>query len=239
MRYSPILFLRSALFYVGYFSVTIILSSFFVIVFPFVPDRTRYYMATWWCGFILAWLRVCCGIRYELEGVENLPTVPVVVLSNHQSQWETILFYKLVFPVVPILKRELLNIPFWGWALRFQKPIAIDRSKPREAGRSLLIQGVDRIRRGYSIIIFPEGTRSLPGKMKRFSRGGAKLAVAAGAPILPIAHNAGDCWPPRSFIKYPGVIRVTIGAPIETLNKSDAVLTALVETWIAEQLQRS
>ncbi|MSR10839.1 MAG: 1-acyl-sn-glycerol-3-phosphate acyltransferase, partial [Gammaproteobacteria bacterium] len=167
------------------------------------------------------------------------PTVPVVVLSNHQSQWETILFYKLVFPVVPILKHELLNIPFWGWALRFQKPIAIDRSKPGEAGRSLLIQGADRIRRGYSIIIFPEGTRSLPGKMKRFSRGGAKLAVAAGAPILPIAHNAGDCWPPRSFIKYPGVIRVTIGAPIETLNKSDAVLTALVETWIAEQLQRS
>lgn len=236
MRFSPILSIRSLFFYAGYFGVTIVLSTLFIIVFPLVPDRTRYRMATWWCSFILLWLRVCCGVRYQVIGAENLPSEPVVILSNHQSQWETILFYKLVFPVAPILKRELMNIPFWGWALRLQKPIAIDRSKPREAGKSLLIQGADRIKRGYSIIIFPEGTRSRPGTMKRFSRGGARLAVAAGAPIVPIAHNAGVCWPPRSFIKFPGLITVTIGAPISTKNTSDEQLTATVESWISAQL---
>jgi len=193
-------------------------------------------MATWWCNFILVWLRLCCGVRYTIVGHQNLPTEPVVILSNHQSQWETILFYKLVFPVAPILKRELLRIPFWGWAMKLQRPIAIDRSNPREAGKSLLIQGVDRIKKGYSIIIFPEGTRSRPGTMKRFSRGGARLAVAAKAPIIPIAHNAGICWPPRSFLKYPGTITVTIGVPIPSLNRSSDELTEEVESWIREQL---
>ena len=212
------------------------MSTAFIIVFPWVPDRVRYLMATWWCSFILGWLRICCGVRYQLRGANNLPQGPVVILANHQSQWETILFYKLVFPVAPILKQELMNIPFWGWALRLQKPIAIDRSKPREAGKSLLKQGVDRIRQGYSIIIFPEGTRSRSGSMKRFSRGGARLAVAAGAPIVPIAHNAGVCWPPRSFIKFPGLITVTIGTPLVTTGANDEDLTARVENWIREQL---
>ena len=231
-----VLSVRSALFYAGYFSVTVVLATLFILIFPLVKERTRYVMATWWCNFILGWLRLCCGVRYTIIGRQNLPTEPVVILSNHQSQWETILFYKLVFPVAPILKRELLRIPFWGWAMKLQRPIAIDRSNPREAGKSLLIQGVDRIKRGYSIIIFPEGTRSRPGTMKKFSRGGARLAVAAKAPIIPIAHNAGICWPPRSFLKYPGTITVTIGAPIPTLNRSSDELTEVVESWIREQL---
>lgn len=229
--------LRSTFFYAGYFCVTIVMSTLFILVYPLVPDRARYVMATGWCTFILGWLRICCGVRFSITGLENLPDEPVVILANHQSQWETILFYKLVFPVAPILKQELMNIPFWGWALRLQKPIAIDRSKPREAGKSLLIQGVDRIRRGFSIIIFPEGTRSRPGNMKRFSRGGARLAVAAGAPIVPIAHNAGICWPPRTFIKRPGHIKVTIGEPIVTVNGNDDELTATVESWIRHQLE--
>lgn len=237
MRFDLILALRSAAFYAGYYGVTIILSSMFLLVFPLVSERKRYYMATWWCGFILGWLRLCCGVRLRLIGAENLPAAPAVILSNHQSQWETILFYKLVFPVAPILKKELLSIPFWGWALRLLNPIAIDRSKPHEAGKSLLIQGVDRIKRGYSVIVFPEGTRSGPGSMKRFSRGGARLAVAALAPIIPIAHNAGACWPPRTFIKRPGVITVNIGLPIDTSNRSDVELTELVESWITTQLQ--
>lgn len=236
MQTKLLLVIRSLLFYVGYFGVTIFLSILVIIVFPLANDRARYRMATWWCSFILFWLRVCCGVRHQLIGEEKLPSGPVVILANHQSQWETILFYKLVFPVAPILKRELMNIPFWGWALRLQRPIAIDRSKPREAGKSLLIQGVDRVKNGYSIIIFPEGTRSQPGTLKRFSRGGAKLAVAAGAPIVPIAHNAGDCWPARSFIKYPGLITVTIGSPISTGDARDTDLTAQVESWIRNKL---
>jgi len=231
-----LLVLRSVFFYAGYFSVTILLASVFIIVFPLVKERTRYVMATWWCNFILAWLRLCCGVRYTIIGRQNLPAEPVVILSNHQSQWETILFYKLVFPVAPILKQELLKIPFWGWAMKLQRPIAIDRSNPREAGKSLLTQGVDRIKRGYSIIIFPEGTRSRPGTMKRFSRGGARLAVAAQVPIVPIAHNAGICWPPRSFLKYPGTITVTIGPPIPSINRNSDELTDVVERWIREHV---
>ncbi|MEX0965100.1 MAG: lysophospholipid acyltransferase family protein [Pseudohongiellaceae bacterium] len=177
-------------------------------------------------------------MKYTIIGSENLPKSPAVVIANHQSSWETILFYKLVFPVSPILKKELIDIPFWGWSMRLLKPIAIDRSKPREAGRSLLTQGVERIRSGNSVIVFPEGSRSDHGTIKRFSRGAAKLAIAAQVGIVPIAHNAGYCWPAREFIKRPGVITVVIGKRIE-LDGSDATdLTTAVEGWIRAAVEK-
>ena len=120
-----------------------------------------------------------------------------------------------------------------------QDPIAIDRSKPREAVKSLLTQGVDRIKNGKSVIVFPEGSRSPAGLIKRFSRGGAKLAIAAGVPIVPISHNAGDCWPPREFIKRPGFIRVTIGEAIGTTGRSASDLTDEAENWIRNSYQES
>ena len=145
-----------------------------------------------------------------MVGSENLPEETAVFLANHQSSWETILFYGLIFPNSPILKKELLRIPFWGWSMWLQDPIAIDRSKPREAVKSLLTQGVDRIKNGKSVIVFPEGSRSPAGLIKRFSRGGAKLAIAAGVPIVPISHNAGDCWPPRESVSYTHLTLPTI-----------------------------
>lgn len=227
------LILRSSLFYLGYYSVTIFLSIFFILLFPILPPRGRHAFACLWCNFILGWLRLCCGVRYTVLGLENLPSEPTVVVANHQSSWETILFYKLVFPVSPILKKELISIPFWGWSMRLLKPIAIDRSKPREAGRSLLKQGVDRIRSGNSVIVFPEGSRSDSGTIRRFSRGAAKLALAARADIVPIAHNAGMCWPARQFIKYPGLITVVVGNKITCETGRDATeLTADVEKWV-------
>ena len=131
-----------------------------------------------------------------------------------------------------------MRIPFWGWALRLLKPIAIDRSKPREAGKSLLLQGVDRIAAGNSVIVFPEGTRVQFGTVKRFSRGAAKLAVAAKTPIIPIAHNAGYCWPARKFIKRPGLITVVIGKGVSTASGDASQLTAEVENWIRETVAR-
>lgn len=125
-----------------------------------------------------------------------------------------------------------MKIPFWGWAMRLQKPIAIDRSNPREAGKSLLLQGVERIATGNWVIVFPEGTRSRSGSMKRFSRGGAKLAVAAKTPIIPIAHNAGYCWPARKFIKHPGLVTVVIGESVSTASGDASQLTVDVESWI-------
>ncbi len=144
--------------------------------------------------------------------------------------------YKLVFPVSPILKKELIDIPFWGWSMRLLKPIAIDRSKPREAGRSLLTQGVDRIQGGNSVIVFPEGSRSDFGTVRRFSRGGAKLALAANTDIIPVAHNAGYCWPARKFIKRPGLITVVVGERIKLDGRDASELSADVEAWIRQQV---
>lgn len=230
-----VLFLRSALFYVGYVIATILMSFFFILLFPIMPPRGRYRFAAAWCKSILGWLRLTCGVKYKIEGTNNLLGEPTVYLSNHQSSWETLLFFTLIFPISPILKMELFKIPFWGWALRLMKPIAIDRSKPREAARSLLLQGEQRLKQGNSIIIFPEGTRSEPGTIRKFSRGGASLAVAANVPIVPIVHNAGYAWPPRQFIKYPGTITVEFGAPIRVDGKSVNELTETVEQWTRDR----
>ncbi|MGI9250412.1 MAG: lysophospholipid acyltransferase family protein [Pseudohongiellaceae bacterium] len=228
--------LRAAVFYLGHVFVTVFLSVVFMLVFVFLPDRGRHRFVSGWIGFVLFWLRLCCGVRHQVSGLENLPDPlsgpPAVLLSNHQSAWETLLLYRLVFPVAPLLKKELLLIPFFGWALRMEKPIAIDRSNPRSAGKALLEQGVERIRQGYSIIVFPEGTRSPVGQIKRFSRGGVRLAIAAQASVIPIAHNAGHCWPRNGFIKHPGLISMVIGSPISTAEREPSELTEQVENWI-------
>ncbi|MBL4580422.1 MAG: 1-acyl-sn-glycerol-3-phosphate acyltransferase [Gammaproteobacteria bacterium] len=231
-----VLIVRSFVFYAGYFLVTVFLSLFFILLFPILPAKGRYIFASSWCGFVITWLQLCCGVRYVIHGLENIPKTPVVILANHQSTWETILIYKLVFPVSPILKKELTQIPIWGWSLRLLKPIAIDRKKPREAVRSLLVQGVDRIKSGNSIIVFPEGSRSKSGTVKRFSRGGAKLAIAANTNIIPIAHNAGYCWPAHEFIKRPGIITVVIGEKMEPGKRDATELTASVEGWIRKKV---
>lgn len=231
-----LLFIRSTLFYLGYVVATILMSAFFIVVFPVLSQRSRYQIAAYWSWVILTWLKVCCGVDYEIKGIENIRQSPTVYLSNHQSSWEAILFYRLIYPLSPILKKELMNIPFWGWALRLTKPIAIDRSKPREAGKSLLKQGVQRLQEGNSVIVFPEGTRSTPGALKRFSRSGATLATAAAVPIVPIAHNAGYAWPPRSFIKYPGKITVEFGPAIEVSDQSVNSLTEQAEEWVRDHV---
>lgn len=233
---SLLLGIRSLIFYLGYYSGTVFLSTCFILLFPVLPPKGRHMFAGIWCGFVLEWLRLCCGVKYVVHGIENLPKTPAVILANHQSSWETILFYKLIFPVSPILKKELTLIPFWGWSLRLLKPIAIDRSKPREAGRSLLTQGVERIQNGNSVIIFPEGSRSKYGSVKRFSRGGAKLAISANTGIIPIAHNAGYCWPAHEFIKKPGIVTVVIGERMELGERDSSELTADVEGWIRKKV---
>jgi len=140
-----------------------------------------------------------------------------------------------VFPVSPILKKELLRIPFWGWALKLIKPISIDRSNKREAGKSLLTQGIARLKEGNWIILFPEGRRSDPQTVAKFSRSGAKLAISANVPLLPVAHNAGDCWAKGQFIKTPGLITVSIGKPIQTANTNELEITQHCEDWIRSQ----
>lgn len=228
-------FIRSTFFYLGYIFATVFLSTCLILAFPFLSHSIRHKWSSFWCSFVLWWLKFCCGVRYEISGLENIPKTPCVVVANHQSSWETLLFYKLIYPASPILKKELLKIPFWGWALGLFKPIAIDRSKPREAGRSLLLQGTKRLGEGYSIILFPEGRRSLPGKLGKFSRSAAKLAIEAKKPIVPIYHNAGHCWPPHTFIKHAGLINIVIGEALQTAGRIDEELTLEIKHWVETQ----
>jgi 1-acyl-sn-glycerol-3-phosphate acyltransferase len=231
-----VLILRSLIFYIGFYSGTTFISAFFILLFLFLSPKGRHIFASTWCGFVLGWLQICCGVKYVVYGLENLPSTPAIIFANHQSSWETILFYKLVFPVSPILKQELTKIPFWGWSMRLLKPIAIDRSNPREASRSVLVQGIDRIQNGSSVIVFPEGSRSNYGVVKRFSRGGAKLAIAASTGIIPIAHNSGYCWPAHQFIKRSGLVTVVIGEKMELGERDASELTADVEDWIRKKV---
>ncbi len=230
------MFARNIVFSVGYALLTLVSSVMVMTLFWLLPAGKRFHVYALWCRLVLAWLRVTCGVRYELIGGDNIPEEPAVILSNHQSTWETFFLYQLFSPVVPILKQELLNIPFWGWALRLQKPIAIDRSRPRQASQSIARQGTERLRNGMSVVVFPEGTRAAPGRVGRFARSGAQLAVDSQAPVVPVLHNAGFCWPSGGGLKRPGTIRVLIGEPIDTRGKDSRTVAREYEQWVDEHM---
>jgi len=178
------------------------------------------------------------GIRYVVRGRENLPAGPAVVLAKHQSAWETVAFLMLFPPISPVIKQELLKIPFFGWGFRMINPIAIDRSAGREALKQIVVQGGEKLRHGFWVLVFPEGTRVAPGEKGRYGAGGARLAVDAGAPVVPVAHNAGEVWPRNAFVKRPGTVTVSIGPVIDSRDKSAAELTREVEAWIEDEMTR-
>jgi 1-acyl-sn-glycerol-3-phosphate acyltransferase len=229
---------RSTLFSVGYAALTFFISVLIIAFFWLLPPKRRFYLYALWCRLVLIWLRISCGIYHRIEGLQNMPDHPVIVVSNHQSTWETIFLYQLFTPVCPIIKKELLDIPFWGWAIRLQEPIAIDRSKPREAGKSLLTQGALRLKDGLSIMVFPEGTRTKGNRVGKFSRGGAQLATATGTAILPVLHNAGSRWPAGTTLKQAGEINVLIGPVIHPADKNAKELAAEFESWVQENKHR-
>jgi 1-acyl-sn-glycerol-3-phosphate acyltransferase len=149
-----------------------------------------------------------------VEGAGRTPAPPYVVVSNHQGQWEAFCFQTLFHPLIVVVKKELLRVPLFGWALATLRPIAIQRDKPRQAAGKILTEGADRLGRGLSVLLFPEGTRMAPGVLGRYKRTSLGLASQNCVPVVPVVHNSGDCWPARRFIKYPGIIRVVIGEPI-------------------------
>ncbi len=203
-----------------------------------LPARTRYAVISCWARIMLTWLRLTCGLNYRVHGLENAPQTPCVVLCKHQSGWETMALQLILPPQVWLLKRELLWIPFFGWGLRALSPIAIDRQKAKQAALQMVRQGRDRIQKGFWIIIFPEGSRVPVGQKGEYKRGGAHLALDLQVPVLPIAHNAGVYWPKNSFLKYPGIIEVHIGAPLLPTDYSNArQLNQATENWIETQMQ--
>lgn len=191
-----------------------------------------------WGRINLAALERICRLRYRIKGWENLPAENCIVLSKHQSTWETIALRGLL-PAnnTWVVKRELLWVPFFGWALAAYRPIAIDRRAGRKAMRQLLKEGRYWLERGRWIIIFPEGTRVAPGERKRYGHGGALLAEKTGYPVIPIAHNAGVFWRRRDINKYPGTIDVVVGQPIVTRGLSAAEINRRVADWIEGTVQ--
>lgn len=230
-------YIGSALLFVGIFSTATVAGLLILLATP-LPFIIRYNISKAWCSLVVWMSAFFCGLRYEVEGLENIdPQQPAIVLSNHQSAWETLALRHILPMQSVLLKRSLLMFPIWGWALGVVKSIAIDRNNQRAALRILLEKGTVYLNQGLWIVIFPEGTRTAAGEVKKFSAGGAMLAQKTGFPIIPVAHNAGDFWPRYSFLKYPGVIKVKIGPVISSKKRKAADINAEAEAWIAQAIK--
>ena len=200
-----------------------------------LPRMTRYRIISGWSRLILWLARAILGIEWRVEGRENLPSRPAVILAKHQSAWETLAFQHIFPPQVHVLKRELLWIPFFGWGLALMSPIAIDRSRGVAALRAIAKRGQKRLEQGFWVVVFPEGTRVAPGESRDYQPGGAWLAAASGAPVVPVAHNAGHYWPRNAFLKRPGTVTIRIGPAIDPRDRDPLTINTMVKEWIEEQ----
>ncbi len=225
------LWIRSVLFLLGLLIVTPIFSILVILLFP-LPNVMRSRIASGWAHFVMFWLRLTCNLDYQVRGQENMPDHPSIILSKHQSAWETIGLQTIFPPQVWVMKRSLLLIPFLGWAFVALAAIPIDRSAGREALKKLVANGKDRLARGLWVVIFPEGTRTAPGEKSKYHIGGAWLAAKTETTVVPVAHNAGKYWRKNAFIKHPGTIQVVIGEPIETAGLKPDQVNKQVEVWI-------
>jgi 1-acyl-sn-glycerol-3-phosphate acyltransferase len=226
-------YVRSLFFWAGLVASLLIWAFICLSIAWLIPLKKRFRFLMQWNRFITWWVGFSCGVHYEVTGLENFDSGAKVVLSNHQSAWETISFNYIFLPICPVLKQELLLIPIFGWALRLMKPIPINRSQRSSARKQVLTQGLQRLQEdGLSILIFPEGTRVREGEERRFSASAAELAIAAGVPIIPVAHNAGKFWPASSLIKTPGTINVTIFPAIDSLGREPRELIQQAEQII-------
>lgn len=229
------LFLRSSLFFIGQLITAPIFTLIALLAWPVNPIL-RNQLISGWARSMIWWLRVTCNVRHEVSGMENLPDRPCIILAKHQSTWETFAF-QAIFPTqVYVLKRELLWIPIFGWGLAMTSPIAINRASGREALKQLVSKGQARLAQGLWVVIFPEGTRMRPHQQGKYHIGGAWLACQTKTPVLPVAHNAGHCWP-KGFIKQAGVIKLHIGPAIATADLKADALNLKVEQWIEAQMQ--
>lgn len=222
---------RATIFHLGLYLFTLILLSITPLLFLIPRSWSHSYLSNWH-KFALWWLRVTCNLTYVVRGEDNIPEGPAIVLSKHQSAFETIAL-QAVFPAQTwVLKRELLWIPLLGWGLVIMDAIAIDRQAGRKALRQVIAQGMDRLKKGLWVIVFPEGTRIAPGETGKYGIGGAMLAAKSGYPVVPVAHNAGEFWRKNGFNKRPGVITISIGPVIDSKDKGAGEINQLTEEWI-------
>lgn len=230
--------LRSLL-YAIFLIVTVIPYAFACVLWAPLPLHLRYKLTVGWPRLAIWGARVICGIRWQVKGWENLPEGAAVILSKHQSAWET-LFFPAYMPreVCFVYKKELHMVPFFGWGLALLRMIAIDRSKGRDAFEQVVAQGRKRMDEGRWPLLFPEGTRVPPGQAGRFKMGGALLASRTGAKVIPVAHNAGECWRRNAFVKRPGLVTLSIGPAIESQGLTPEELNQKVQGWIEGEMRR-
>lgn len=225
--------------YLLFLTITVIPYAFACILWAPLPLRWRYRLTMGWPRLAIWGAKTILGVRWRIKGAENLPDGPAIILSKHQSAWET-LFFPAHMPrqVCFVYKRELHRVPFFGWGLALLRMIPIDRAKGRDAFEQVVRVGQRRLDEGRWPVLFPEGTRIAPGKMGRYKLGGAMLAARTGACIIPVAHNAGECWPRKAFIKKPGLVTVSIGPAIECAGRDANTLNREVQEWIEEEMRQ-
>jgi 1-acyl-sn-glycerol-3-phosphate acyltransferase len=228
--------LRSALFLVLSVLVTIPMGVLVPLAGLF-GYRAGCFVAKIYAASVVHLARICCGIRWQVRGAENVPDHPVIFMAKHQSAWETVFMQGTFPPQCWIVKKALLWLPFIGWGLMGIRAIAIDRASGKSARDQIVEQGARRIAQGMCVSIFPEGTRIPVGKRGRYGLGGAMLAVHTGTPIVPIAHNAGECWGRYAFRKHAGMVTVIIGKPIATAGRDAAGVNGEVEEWIEARMR--
>lgn len=232
-----LVFLRSALFmavllvFTPPYAIIILLSRLF-------DPHVCYKVVQGWTITVMWFIKHLLGIDHRVVGRENIPAQPSIILCKHQSAWETIALQRIFPPLIFVLKKELLRLPFFGWGLGALPMIAIDRSAGKSALEQILEQGRDRLKMGFCVVVFPEGTRVAPGTTRRYKVGGAYLAAHAGAPVVPVAHNAGEVWRRNAFLKYPGTITVSIGPAIDARGLTPDEVNARVAAWIEVEMRR-
>ena len=236
--------LRSLLF-VLWMAVTVVPWGIAVLLMSvFVRGDAIYWACVGWLRLAIGGARVICGVSYLVRGMENLPSKAdansaVVLLAKHQSTFETFALPTIMtHPMAYVFKRELLLIPFFGWAMARMDMIHIDRSKRAEAWNRVAAQGRRLSALGHWVIMFPEGTRITRGRKGDYKTGGARLAIACGVPVVPIAMNSARCWPRKSFLLRPGVVEFSIGKPIPSAGREPAELMREVEAWIEAEMRR-
>ncbi|MEO7937495.1 MAG: lysophospholipid acyltransferase family protein [Burkholderiaceae bacterium] len=201
-----------------------------------------WWMAVRWLGWVISGARVLLGIQVRVSGMENLPAgerSPAILLVKHQSTLETFLLPTLMpHPLAYVFKKELLHVPFFGWAMGRLDMIHIDRTQRTQAFSKVVAQGKKLLAQGIWIIMFPEGTRIARGRKGVYKSGGTRLAIETGAPVIPIAVSSAKCWPRKAFIKMPGIVDVSIGVPISSAGRKPDELMREVESWIESEMRR-
>ena len=224
-------FLGSLLFYIGIGVSTFLLLPI-IIIGLLLPPLVQQRILARWSGWIITTLRVLCRLDFKVTGRENIPAGPAIILAKHQSAWETFALQVIFPPQTWVLKRELLLIPIFGWALAAAHAIAIDRGSPKQALNQVIKKGRDRLDKGLWVVIFPEGTRSQPGHSLKYNAGGAMLASRTGYSAVPVAHNAGCYWNPGKFVIQPGTVELVIGPTIGAADRRAGEIMSEAEQWI-------